>query len=98
MRAIDFPAVATEAFASCKELEVLVDMHVVGQYFGDLLHVDDPRFVHIFLTYDGHPADWFVGTRGGLDYWAVPKHSSRAPHPNQARFALLDIAGGWDLK
>ncbi|KAJ6482600.1 hypothetical protein C8R45DRAFT_1001976 [Mycena sanguinolenta] len=64
---------ASELFASCQKLEVLVHLHSSwGPFppdYQDLTFVDDPRFVYINVDWE-YADDWVAGINGGMDFWA----------------------------
>ncbi|KAF7377393.1 hypothetical protein MSAN_00160900 [Mycena sanguinolenta] len=64
---------ASELFASCKKLEVLVNLHGSWGPFPpdnqDLTSVDDARFVYIRVDWE-YADDWVIGVNGGMDFWA----------------------------
>ncbi|KAJ7708296.1 hypothetical protein B0H17DRAFT_1191773 [Mycena rosella] len=58
-----------EVFSTCARLTVLVDMRSRPPTLAKRLAVDDKRFVSIVVGDEDYGRDWYVGARGGYDFW-----------------------------
>ncbi|KAJ7445997.1 hypothetical protein B0H11DRAFT_2086239 [Mycena galericulata] len=67
---LNSPPLATELLTICTKLEVLLGIHNYVPDLNELLPVDDPRFVSIYVSDTEYCRDWIAGTRRGLDFWA----------------------------